>query len=485
MGPGARRLAAVLERVGPRRRRRATGAALAVCSYRAGSWRAQRILHRAVERWKLLVSGRGVGKTHACAYELLQIVLDAPPGSEGAVLAPTLTHAEAAIAKLRELAAGLPGVTDESWVTSRRRLMLPGGRSIKVFSADRKEVVRGPSIVALWIDEAALVSAKAIEASLPALRRPGVRVKLLISTTPAGKNWVFEWWEQAKKKPELGLLRLRFKGTESPYNDQAVIALYRETASPEKFAQEYLAEFVDNILLAFPDRDFWVDRLDERAAGTPCWLGVDVGQSDFYSCTLANEFGEVQMVGRWNEDTPGFAPATYFRQSEQRVLELARRFGATVVVDTGGRAGAPGAVLAENLRNPGDGKPGVRVMEIKTSSQGTKAEIVEQSRLDVQAKVLRVLRDGEGWHKVLDYEMSRFCGTKNVVHGREIMSYEGPQIRGEHDDTVISFCLANWGRSRGEKVEDPLKGDFTGFAVEPDQAAPATTAEDLGGWGAV
>ncbi len=475
---GARRLAEAVQRVARRPRKRATGAALAVCPYRAGSWRAQRILHRSEARWKLLVSGRGVGKSHGCAKETLDVVLDSPPGSEGAVLCPTYTHAEAAIAKLRELAATLPGVNDESWIVSKRRLMLPGGRSIKVFSADRKEVVRGPSIVVLWIDEAALVGHKAIEASLPALRRPGFAVRLLISTTPAGKNWVWQWWDKAKSGKLPDLERFRFLGTESPYNDQAVIALYRETASPEKFAQEYLAEFVDNILLAFPDRDFWVDKLEARE-GLPCWLGVDIGQSDFYVCTLANEFGEVQVVGRWNEDTPGFAPATYFRQSQERVLDLARRYKATVVVDTGGRGGAPGAVLAENLR-----AAGIQVIEVKTSNQGTKAEIVEQARLDVQAKVLKVLRDGEGWHLVLDYEMSKFCGTKGVLHGRETMSYEGPQIRGEHDDTVISFCLANWGRSRGEKVDDPLRGDFSGF--DPDRKDTGeSSGGDVGGWGAV
>ncbi len=480
LGPGAGRLSSVLARAvaGGRRRKRATPTILACSAYRRGSWRAQRLLHRSRARWKLIVSGRGVGKTHAGAAETLQIVMDSPPGSEGAVLAPTLTHAEASIAKLRELAAALPGVTDESWVGTKRRLYLPGGRSIKVFSADRKEVVRGPSIVVLWIDEAALVSERAIAASLPSLRTPGFKVRIIITTTPAGKNWVYDWWDKAGRGLLGNVERFRFRGTDSPYNDPDLIELYRQTMSPEKFAQEYGAEFVDNIILAFPDRDeLFVDHHVERKDAPRCWLGVDIGQDDYYVCTLMNEWGEAVIVGRWNGETPGFAPATYFKQSQERVLELAKRFGATAVVDTGGRAGAPGAVLAEQLR-----LEGVEVLEIKTSSAGTKAEIVEQARLDVQWKKVTVLRDGEGWAAQLDYELSKFQGTKGVLHGREVVSYEGPQIRGEHDDCVISFALANWGRARGEKVVDPLKGDFSGFGKD-DAEAGASGADD--GWGAV
>ena len=475
MGPGARRLSESLARAvaAGRQRTRGTSAALAFSPYRSGSWRAQAILHRSAARWKLIVSGRGVGKTHGGAYELLHIVMAAPPGSEGAVLAPTLTHAEAAVSKLRELASALPGVTAASWVVSKRRLMLPGGRSIKVFSAERKEVVRGPSIVALWIDEGALLSHTALEASLPAMRRPGFNVRLLVTTTPAGKNWVWNWWD---KRPE-NLERFRFRGTDSPYNDKAVIELYRATASPEKFAQEYLAEFVDNLLLVFPDREgLFVDTLPVRAKRPACWLGVDLGKRDHTVCTLANEWQEVQVVGRWNEDTPGFNESTFWAQTYDRVEQLATDSGATVVVDTGGAGGAAGAVLAEHLRGKG-----LQVVEIKTSQQGTKAQIVEQAKADVQWKKLRVLRNDMA--SQLDYEMSKFQGIKRIRQGREEHVYEGPQVPGEFDDCVISFCLANWGRVHAEKVPDPLSGDFSGFADGTEFGRRGgTESNDLGEW---
>lgn len=461
-----------LARVPTDRHRRAPAGALAVSPYRDGSWRAQRMLHRSQSRWRVLVSGRGVGKTHGCAYELLQLVMDAPVGSQGAVLAPTLTHAEAAIDKLRQVAATLPGVTKESWLQSKRLLRMPGGRSIKVFSADRKETVRGPSIVALWIDEGAYVSETALTSSLPAVRTVGAKVRVLVSTTPAGKNWVFKWWEDAEK---MGIERFRFKGTDSPYNDAGIVELARQSMTPEKFAQEYFAEFVDNLLLAFPERDgLFVPEFPRRKGKARTWLGVDVGASDYTVCTTMNEWGEAVVVGRWNEDTPGFKPATFFSQSHERVLELCRENDAAAVVDTGGRAGAPGAILAEYLR-----ANGIDVVEIKTSNQGTKSQVVEQARVDVQWGRVRVLENEHSG--ALDYELSKFQAIKRVHHGRELMVYEGPQIAGEHDDCVISFCLANWGRARAGEEHDPLGGDFSGFKPTTRQ----TNRTKYGGFGRI
>lgn len=422
-----------------------------------------------------MVCGRGVGKTHGCAYELIQLVMASPPGSEGAVLAPTLTHAEAAISKLREIAEPLgQGVR---WVQGKRLLHLPGDRSIKVFSADRKEVVRGPSLVALWVDEGAYISSKAIEASLPALRAVGRATWLLISTTPAGKNWVWDWWRKAGEPGSL-VERFRFKGTDSPFQDQAVIALARETMSPEKFAQEYGAAFVDNLILVFPEREkLFVPAHPPRAKAPRCWVGVDIGQQDYTVCTLMNEWGEGEVLDRWNVDTPGYKAAAFWAQTHDRIAQLCKARGAVAVVDTGGAGGAPGAVLAERLR-----AEKLTVLEIKTSSQGTKAQIVEQAQVDVQHQKVTIL---ENQHSPqLDYEMARFQGIKRVIHGREINAYEGPQVPGEHDDCVIAFCLANWGRVHGDTPVDPLAGDFTGFEEGTELKAGAPPAGgEFGDWG--
>jgi hypothetical protein len=455
-------LPSVLARAVAAGRPRRAGEILAIASpYRP--WWAQRWLHRSRARFRVLIAGRGVGKTHACAWELLQLVLAAPPGSEGAVLAPTFTHTEASIAKLRELSAVIPGA---DWREQKKRLLLPGNRSIRVFSADRKETVRGPSLVALWLDEGALIHRKAIEASLPALRSAaGVQVKLLLSTTPAGKTWAWEWWEEAAD-PKSGMERFRFKATDSPFQDQFVIQKARRLMSAEKFAQEYEAEFVDSLILVFPDRSaLFVPELPARKRAQ-VWLGVDIGKTkDWTVTTAANEWGDVRMLGRWQVGSLGMSKEKFWGQTDERVIALVRAEEAkghdvTVVIDTGGAGGTAGNVMAEKLRGA---SPPIKVIEVGTHNMTEKARIVEQAQADVEWQKLKVLHpehpDDEASKKAclacqLDYEMSKFQGLKRVIHGQEVNVYEGPQLEGEHDDCVISFCLANWGRSRGDRADN-------------------------------
>lgn len=489
-------LAAVLERAARAGRPRRRGECRIVgTSY--DPWEAQRLLHRSRARFRVLVSGRGVGKTHSACYELLQLVLAAPPGKEGAVLAPTFTHAEAATAKLRELAEGvIPGA---EWREQKKRLMLPGGRSIRVYSADRKETVRGPSLVAILIDEGAYLSVKAIEAALPALRggdrRKGdaLTVRLIVATTPAGKNWVWQWWEEGRKEPASGIDRFRFRSTESPFMDPAVIERSRALMSADKFAQEYMAEFVDNLILVFPHRDeLFVDKHQERAKRPRAWIGVDLGKSqDWTVLVLMNEWGEAEVLGRWQAGS-GADRERFWQVTDERVIAACQEHGAQAVLDVGGPGGAPGDVLAEKLR-----KAGIEVVGVSTNVVGTKAKVVEQAAADVEWKKVTVLRDPAGHWQHLDHEMGKFQGLKRVIHGQEVNVYEGPQLPGEHDDCVVAFCLANWGRSRGEEPPpDPLQGDFSGFgglalgprpappgAVGPRGAPPPSAPQTFGGFG--
>lgn len=416
-------------------------------------WWAQNMLHRSDARFRVVVAGRGVGKTRSAAHELLQLVLAAPPGKEGAAIAPTFTHAEAAVAALLEASAQIPGV---EWKAQRKRLMLPGGRSIRVYSADRKETVRGPSLVALWLDEGAYLSQAAVEAALPALRTVGVRTRLIVTTTPAGKNWVWDWWLQAMD-PGSEIERFRFRSTDSPFMDQAIIEASRKMMGVDKFAQEYLAEFVDNLLLVFPDRDgLFVKALPDRAAEVDSWMGIDLGKQDWTVLTWMNRFGDTRIEDRWSGASPGVESGRFWGQSDKRIIDTLLRTGSMAVVDTGGPGGAPGAVLAEKLRGAG-----IPVMEVKTNIAGTKAQIVESLKAETDWRRIQILENDHA--RQLDYEMSRFQGIKRIRQGREETIYEGPQSRGEHDDCVISLALANWGRVMTKDEAPTAPVDLTRF----------------------
>lgn len=429
------------------------------------------MLHRSRARWRFMVCGRGAGKTFAATKEVLDTVLAAPPGSSAAVLVPTASlHMRSVREALEALAPALPGC---EWKVSERTFYLPGGRSIAVHHAERKQKgeLRGPSIVMLWVDEGAVIAESFVNSAIPALRKRGVETKLLVTTTPLGKNWVYDRYEEAGEAGNAGAMeRFRFRSTDSPYAaDGFTLEQCRKTMSPEFFAQEYLAEFVDSLLLVFEDFEaIVVDKPRvERGPHTRCWLGVDIGRTqDWTVLTLMDEHAQASVLDRWQAGQGGPTGDAFWKDLDTRVLATAKAHGATVVIDVGGAGGSAGARLAAWLRT----EHKVPVIEVRTNVTGTKGQIMEELQAAVSWEKIRVIREGPHVEQLV-YEAGRMQVVQRVVHGQVIKVYEGPQIAGEWDDCVISLALANWGRARGEAMPDGGDGGLAGF--RPKQPNPA------------
>lgn len=452
-----------------------------LCRSAYDPWYAQRMLHRSTARWKFMICGRGAGKTFAATKEILDVVLAAPPGSTGAVLVPTASiHLKAVRAALEELAPKLPGVR---WKVAERTMALPGNRSIVVYHAERKEKgeIRGPSIVMLWIDEGAAIPESYVNSATPALRSRdrSVLTRLLVTTTPMGKNWVYRSYDEAGLPENKGALeRFRFRSTDSPYAaDGFTLERCRRSMPPEFFAQEYLAEFVDSLLHVFEDFDAVL--VDTPLVNNPkarCWLGVDLGKSqDWTVLTSMDEHAQGDVIDRWQAGAGGVSAEAFWRETDRRVVAHAKRLGAMVVIDVGGAGGSAGAVLAEKLRS----EHGIPVLEVKTNILGIKAQIMEQLQADVAWRKIRVVR---GPHtEQLAYEAGRMQVVQRVVHGQPVKLYEGPQLDGEHDDCVISLALANWGRVHDETPRDTGDGGLGALRPRGGSGAPASPRPRFGG----
>lgn len=421
-------------------------------------------------RFRIVVAARQTGKTHAGAFEVIQ-TMAGEPGSYSALLAPTYQIARAAIDKVLAACAEL-GLLWQ-WKEQQKRLVAPNGSTWAVFSADRKETVRGPTINGiLWIDEAAFLNEQARSAAYGALTG-NMSARVVITTTPKGLNWVYrEWCTEADDTRKL-----RFKSVDSPYTDQRLVERLRESMSAEMFRQEFEAEFVQSLLLPFPPElraQVWVDShpaRDARDAGN--FLGVDLGrEQDWCVLTLCNRFGEARVLSRWQRET--------WPETMRRIASTASGHQAHVVIDTGGPGGGLGGVLADFLERD----HGTPVLRVSTNQRGTKGQMVEQLRADMQWHKFTLLRNEH--HEQVDHELGVFQGRKTTYQGQEIHVYEGPQLPGEHDDCVISLCLANWGRHAVEETANPLAGDFTRFAQQHTQPLvdPATSTTAPHGWGA-
>jgi len=395
-------------------------------------WWGQRLVLRCRKSCRVLVAARQQGKTMLAAFLILQAALE-DPGSFNVLLAPTYLHAQAAVDTMLGLTREVPGCV---WKRNGKRMTFKNGSVWQVFSADRKESTRGIKVTGLlWGDEAAYLHVLAWGAALGGTTSVKNPQKLLTST-PAGKNWIYDEFVSKDPKNEP----FRFRAGDSPYTNMDEVNTNRAKMTPEFAAQEYDAEFVDALILAFPDTSaLFAGSFKDRAGDkTPQnTLGIDLGrEQDWTVCTLMNRWGEAEILGRWQHIS--------WPETEERILGFIEEHGVGLCcVDKS----YVGSYLIDRLEAQGH-----RVLAFATNVEGNKARMIEAARADVQHERIWVLRGDDS--DQLAYELSRFQGMRRVRGGREVVTYECPQLRGEHDDCVISLCLANWGRLHGWEDEE-------------------------------
>jgi PBSX family phage terminase large subunit len=145
-------------------------------------------------RYYNFTSGIGAGKTVAGIIRAAANAERWNPGETGMILAPTVPALKNVILPelrkwgfLNEWEYRGPGSEEPG-------LHAPNGARILLESADNKrkiERLRGPSIAWFWIDEAAQVPRRAWDILVGRLRTGEYR-NGFITTTPKGKNWVYD-----------------------------------------------------------------------------------------------------------------------------------------------------------------------------------------------------------------------------------------------------------------------------------------------------
>lgn len=431
-------------------------------------WYAQRVFHRSKAPIRVVVAGRQSGKTHAAAEEVVRIMLRRP-GTTSCLLMPTYKSTKGPLKHLRRALRGALGESGAGgrwrWFEVDKVFKLFNGAELYVRTADDKDGVptRGLTVDGvLWVDEGAYVPRGAVDAARftqAAVADPVV----IVTTSPAGKNWVFEEFMAGSPGPKKRPMNesFRFRSIDSPYCSSQFVSELREKVGARKAMQELNAEFLGDANAAFDPDDvakLFVTALPLR--GEQFSIGVDLGkEQDFTVCTLMNEFGEAWILGRWRR--------VKWDVQEQKITQLAQATahkGALVVVDEG-HGGGYGGTMADYLeRTLGES----RVVRVKTGNLGVKAQIIETLKGDVENGRARVQADPLGL--ILRHEMTWFEEHTYVVGGVQRTRYHAPKgdspekgdtkededdSEEDHDDCVISLALANWGRVHGWEGHGP------------------------------
>jgi hypothetical protein len=252
----------------------------------------QREIYDAPTRFKLLCSGRRFGKTYLCITRLLNWALEKPKSLNWYVTADYRMAKQIAWQQLKEMAPRELIVRSNE---SDLSLEFVNGSRIALRGAQNEDSLRGVSLSALVIDEAAYVKRTAWEMVLrPALSDQGGPAWFI--TTPAGLNWFHDLWEQAEEQEDWQTFS--FTTIQGGNVSEKEIEAARRTLDRRTFQQEYLASFESlsgRVYPGFTDENISEDVCD---IGDPIYWGTDFNVG-IMAGVLASRVGDTVHI--WDE----------------------------------------------------------------------------------------------------------------------------------------------------------------------------------------
>ena len=252
----------------------------------------QREVWEANKRFKLLCSGRRFGKTYLCITRLICWAMEKPGSLCWYV---TANYRMAKQIAWRQLKAMAP----EELVVKRNEsdlsIEFANGSLIALRGADNEDSLRGVSLSALVIDEAAYVKQTAWEMVLrPALSDQNGPAWFI--TTPAGLNWFHDLWEQAQEQADWDTFS--FTTIQGGNVSAEEIEAARNTLDERTFRQEYLASFETLSGRVYPGFDDENISEDVEDTGGPIYWGTDFNVS-IMAGVLGSRVGDTLHI--WDE----------------------------------------------------------------------------------------------------------------------------------------------------------------------------------------
>lgn len=192
-------------------------------------------------RYRAFIGGVGSGKTTAgCLFCLQQAIQK--PNTLGVVATKTYNMLRDVI--IRSFLEICPDRVIQDFNKMEKRIELKNGSEILFRPLNREKQIdklRGLTINWAWIDEAAYVDEYAFEV-LQARMRQGENQCLAVTTTPAGKNWIYERFIEENKEEYSAVEGVT--SMQNPYLPRRYVDDLREEYSEEYLRQEVFAEFV-------------------------------------------------------------------------------------------------------------------------------------------------------------------------------------------------------------------------------------------------
>ena len=399
---------------------------------------AQQTVLDEAQRFGVLSCGRRWGKSW---LGMSIIVRAAGRGQPVAWMSPTYRMLSDAWRSVREVLQPLTVAAR----ADEHRIDLLGGGTVDMFSLDNPDTARGRKFALVVVDEAAM--SPNLEPAWNNVIRPtlaDLRGKAWFMSTPRGHNFFWQLYNLGVDGAE-GWRSWQMPTSANPYIPADEIEAARRTLPERVFAQEFLAEFIEDGGAVFRNVYKCADSLPlERVEdGKQYIVGCDWGKYEDFSC-----FSVFDMATRSQVHMDRFNQIDY-RFQLGRLRSLLSRFpGAWVIAE----ANSIGDPLIEQLRDDG-----IRVQPFITSS-ASKTRAIEDLALAFENEDIHILPDPIQTAELLAYTSTRLPSGA--------FRYSAPP--GGHDDTVMALAMAWSGASSILPAARPSPGDPFAVRVETE-----------------
>ena len=365
-------------------------------------------------RFLVVDAGRRYGKTITGLNWLLKAACESP----GEMWWVSPTYAQSRQAFRMFMSAARAGGAEQAFrkvSESEMRIEFVNGAAMTFKTADNPDSLRGEGLVRVVVDEAARVRRDVWEEVLrPAVSDTGGKV--LFISTPKGKNWFYELWTRGQDTLQTEFVSWKFPTADNPKVSAEDIDQARQSLPADVFAQEYLAEFLDNNAGVFRNVKACIGSTrQEPDPSRAYYAGLDLARlTDFTVLTVIDGDGNQVFFDRFN--------LLDWAVQKARVISTCQRYGAKLLIDSTG-IGDP---IHDDLI-----RAGLPVEGYKFTAE-SKKRLIEGLMLAFEQSRIRILDEPVQTNELDIFEYT--IGSKGTVH------YSAPD--GYHDDCVISLALA-------------------------------------------
>lgn len=369
----------------------------------------------------VVVAGRQAGKSTMAKQQAIYWALQ-NPGCRIWYVMPRESQARNVQRDIMNVIQGTEHVKSSKTSAGQIEIIFSNG-SILEFKSGSSDALRGTPVNYLILDEAAYLNQRVVESDIiPALNVAGKKV--LICSTPKGKNWFYGFYLKGLDKNNRGYRSFKFLSTDNPLANKEQIELARQSAPEAIFRQEYLAEFVEGAEV-FPGIDevcnirmpkpFEMDGcLPEK--GKSYYCGIDIGlRGDDTVVTIFDNMGTMVFMDRF----------TNIRAEDcvERILRQLRRWRPRkAVIEENNQ----GLVIYEYIKKQ------YANIEPFTTTNKSKEEIINRMIAGFSNRKIHAFDDDEIKLQLQSFVFSMTSTGKIRYHA----------AAGFHDDIVMSMALA-------------------------------------------